>query len=267
MSLRAKFSYCALVVAFCCSALPSRIGMAEEILTNQEVVKMVSAGLGEDVIVAKVREAPQVDFQLSVDDLVALRKAGLSDRVVAAMLERSKRVHQNPAHQGPPNDVSLKTADRTLTLRMVHGKVSSAGFGWTSNVFMNYPGLRSPVRIHDHRPVLLVTCPSAPEVGQYFLAKLDPDKRNEVRSLKLGQAVRKRAAPGGRLAPDADWIIPFVVSKEENPGTWRVMVEQELKPGEYGWYVNLPDIEDMSAVLSMSKNCFEGGGLFDFGID
>src|SRR4051794_3875343 len=48
--------------------------LAEEILTNQDVVKMVGASLGEEVVIAKVREAPQVDFHLSVDDLVSLRK-------------------------------------------------------------------------------------------------------------------------------------------------------------------------------------------------
>ncbi|HEX4961638.1 MAG TPA: hypothetical protein VF173_12415 [Thermoanaerobaculia bacterium] len=70
--------------------------LAEEVLTNQDVVKMVAAGLGEEVVVAKVREAPRTDFHLGVDDLVELRKAGVSERVVAAMLERNRPAPLSP---------------------------------------------------------------------------------------------------------------------------------------------------------------------------
>jgi hypothetical protein len=223
---------------------------------------MISAGLSEEIIMAKIREAPQVDFQLSTDDLVALRKAGVSDRVVSAMLGRGRSASAVPRSQ--KDSVSLKTAEGTFPLRMVTGRVSSAGFGWTSNVFMNYDGLRSSVRTRDKRPILLVTCPSALEAGQYYLATFDSDKKREARSLKLGQAIRRTGIPGGRLAPDRDWTIPFEV-QEEGPGTWRVTLKNDLKPGEYGWYVNLPDTDDPYSALK--HTCFVGGGVFDFGVD
>jgi len=102
------------------------------------------------------------------------------------------------------------------------------------------------------------------------LAKLDPDRLNDVRSLKIGQALRRRGNPGGLLAPDSDWVFPFDV-KEESPGTWRVTVKHDLEPGEYGWYVNLPEADANSAysmtAAELAAICFEGGGLFDFGID
>jgi hypothetical protein len=242
---------------------------AEEILRNQDVQKMVSAGLSDEIIIAKIREAPQVDFQLSIDDLVSLRKAGVSDRVVAVMLERSKPAPQNrhsieTMSASVEASVSLKTSQGTLPLRLSTGEVSSAGFGWTSNTFMNYPGLHATVRTRDKRPVLLVTCPTAPEVGRYFFVTLDPDKRNEVRSLKIGQALRRMASPGGRLAPDKDWTFPFEV-EEEGTGTWLITLKSDLKPGEYGWYVNLPDVNNPLAALN--DTCFQGGGAFGFGVD
>lgn len=246
-------------------ALHSSIGVAEEVLKNQDVVKMVSAGLGEEVVVAKIREAPRVDFQLGIDDLVALRKAGVSDRIVSAMLDRSKSVPQRPdrtaaAPGSARESVSLKTADGLFPLRMVNGEISNAGY----NIFMNYPGLRSTVRTHDKHPALLVTCPAAPEVGHYFIAKFDPDTRHTVRSLKLGQAIRWKGTPGGRFAPDADWILPFDI-QDENQGTWRFTLKVDLKPGEYGLYINLPDASNPLAALD--NTCFRGGGAFDFGVD
>jgi hypothetical protein len=266
MFFRARILCTSVAVIFFSLVLQAQGLMAEEVLRNQDVQKMISAGLSEDIIVAKIREASQVDFQLSVDDLVSLRKAGVSDRITSTMLERGKSTAKKPANSfgtipgSSSAGVSLKTTEGTLPLRLVTGRVSSAGW----NVFMNYPGLSASVRTHDKRPSLLVTCSSGLEAGQYYFANLEPDKRRETRSLKLGQAIRRSGIPGGRLAPDADWVRPFDV-QEEGSGTWRITLKIDLKPGEYGWYVNLPDTDDPYYVLK--HPCFIGGGIFDFGVD
>jgi hypothetical protein len=237
--------------------------LAEEILTNQDVVKLVSAGLGEEVAIAKVREAPKVDFHLAVDDLLSLRQAGVTERVVAAMLDRAKPVPQEPAAamvEGLGMDlisVSLKTGDGTAPLKIVRGDMSSTGFGPYRNSFVNYAGLRARVRTHERRPVLLVKSSSALSGGGYFVAKLDSDTGNGVRSLKVSSFKSGlRAMFGsdrGAMAPDSDWVLPFDVV-EESPGLWRVTLKQDLEPGEYGWYVHLTAGP-------------QGAGLFDFGID
>ncbi len=237
--------------------------LAEEALTNQDVVKMISAGLGEAVIVAKVREAPAVDFHLGVDDLLALRRAGVSEAVVQAMLDRSKAAVPEPAQAvavGLGMDlvaVSLKTAEGRAPLRIVRGDMSSAGFGPYRNSFVNYPGLRARVRTHERRPTLLVKSETPLEGGRYFLAKLDSDTGNGVRSLKVSSFKSGlRAMFGsdrGVMAPDSDWTIPFETA-EESPGLWRVTPKRDLEPGEYGWYVHLTAGP-------------QGAGLFDFGVD
>lgn len=137
---------------------------------------------------------------------------------------------------------------------------------------MNYPGLRSSIRTHDKRPVLLVHCSSGAAVGHYYVAKLDTDKRHGVRSLKIGKAVSRTTRPGGRFAPDEDWIVPFEV-KEESSGTWSVVLQRDLPPGEYGFYINLETtLMGNSAIQGVTtsvpqQTCFQEGGIFDFGID
>ncbi|HXO20951.1 MAG TPA: hypothetical protein VOA87_13635 [Thermoanaerobaculia bacterium] len=239
--------------------------LAEEVLTNQDVIRMVAAGLGEAVVVAKVREAPQVQFLLAVDDLLALRKAGVSEPVVQAMLDRAKpqSAPQGPAPAMPEGlgmdlvTVSLKTEGGRAPLHLVRGDMSSAGFGPYRNSFMNYPGLHSKIRTRDRRPALLVKSETALAGGHYFFAKLDSDTGNGVRSLKVSSfKAGIRAMFGsdrGAMAPDSDWVVPFE-AVEESPGLWRVVLKHDLEPGEYGWYV------DMTAGL-------QGAGLFDFGID
>ena len=56
-----------------------------ETLTNASVVAMVNAGLGPDTIIAKIR-ASATSFDLSTDQLVALKKQNVPDVVLAAML-------------------------------------------------------------------------------------------------------------------------------------------------------------------------------------
>ena len=54
-------------------------------LSNSQVVELIVAGLGEDVVLAKIA-ASQPRFRLEPESLIALKKAGVSDRIIAAML-------------------------------------------------------------------------------------------------------------------------------------------------------------------------------------
>jgi hypothetical protein len=64
-------------------------------LTNEDVIAMMSGGLPEGVIIGAIA-ANDVNFDVSVNGLLALKKAGVGDKVVEAMLaaEAKKR---NPA--------------------------------------------------------------------------------------------------------------------------------------------------------------------------
>ena len=61
---------------------------AEVVLTNDTVLKLVRAGIGEDSILGMVNEQPGI-YALSTDDLVALKKAGVTPKILAAMLVRN----------------------------------------------------------------------------------------------------------------------------------------------------------------------------------
>jgi len=56
-------------------------------LTNDAIVKMVRAGLGEDVIVSMVNTQP-ANYTLTPEQLIALKSAGVPDRVVTAMVTK-----------------------------------------------------------------------------------------------------------------------------------------------------------------------------------
>lgn len=72
-----------ILVALSALALGSSAGA--ETLTNEQVIQLSRAGLSDDVIVAKIR-ASDAAFQLAADDLVDLKKSGVSSPVISAML-------------------------------------------------------------------------------------------------------------------------------------------------------------------------------------
>lgn len=59
-----------------------------ETLTNETVIALAHAGLGDDAVIAKIK-ASEPQFDLSTDQLIALKKAGLNGAVIAAMIERA----------------------------------------------------------------------------------------------------------------------------------------------------------------------------------
>ena len=60
-----------------------------EVLTNEDVVKLVEVGISDDVVLAKIQSS-RTDFRLRTDDLTDLKKAGVSDRVVIAMIDAAR---------------------------------------------------------------------------------------------------------------------------------------------------------------------------------
>jgi hypothetical protein len=57
-----------------------------EALTNVEIIKMKEAGLGDQLIIAKIKSSPG-KYKLDTDELIALKKAGVSEEIIAAMLQ------------------------------------------------------------------------------------------------------------------------------------------------------------------------------------
>ena len=95
------------------TAAPSAQKVAK--LTNADIIALKQAGFGDDLIILKIT-ASGADYKLQVDDLVELKKAGISANVMASMIQSSvgnsttatATVHINP----PP---ALDLTDHTIS--------------------------------------------------------------------------------------------------------------------------------------------------------
>ena len=76
--------------------------IAQEAMTNESVIKMVKAGLSDDLIVQSINGSPGT-YSTTTNDLIALKQAGVSDKVVGAMLVKGNApaVPVIPAVGGP----------------------------------------------------------------------------------------------------------------------------------------------------------------------
>lgn len=64
-----------------------KMSVAPKTLSNSDVIDLSKAGFGADVIIEKINLTATA-FKLEVSDMVELRKAGVSDAVIQAMIKR-----------------------------------------------------------------------------------------------------------------------------------------------------------------------------------
>jgi TolB-like protein len=73
--------------------------IAQQTMNNDTVVKLVKAGLSDDIIITTINASPGA-YDISADGLVALKSAGASNKVIAAIVTKS--TGQTPQQAGEP---------------------------------------------------------------------------------------------------------------------------------------------------------------------
>lgn len=241
-----------IVASLASAAAPS--SAAERSFTNEDVVKLSKLGIGEEAVIAKVRQAPTVDFKLETDDLAALKAAGVSGKVIAAMLDRASGTvpvggvitpeaaralaagRSAPGSGAWAGTMEAKDGKKTLTMHM--GEFHQTGFAGFGNTFWVYSGAHCAIRTSDRRPTITIRRDTAPQ-QQIFLAKLDSDARGNERSLKVGSLLKggNPFSDKTEAKPDPDWVVDYDAT--ENPsGVWHMTPKADLPPGEYGIYLS-----------------------------
>jgi hypothetical protein len=111
-------------------------------LTNDDVVQMVSNGLPENVVIGAL-SANDVNFDVSTSGLVSLKKAGVGDRVVEAMLavESKKRVSA-----APQVTTATQLATPSLGQEMYRSQLRAGATGLPT---LNLPTNQAPAQLPE----------------------------------------------------------------------------------------------------------------------
>lgn len=235
-------------------ALPV-VSQTEAPLTNAEVIKLWKAGLGDEIVIAKIEGSGRTAFALDTDNLIELKKSGVSQAVISAMLRKASGRSAAPTATGatpppgPPapaypfassqqdDPPSLEASDGTRPLVIGASRFNATGFGPIKLVHLELAGYTSNVRTVDPSPAVVVQFNYDPQTF-FFFVKTDPDKSDNTRSVKMGSAIqrlKKMFQDNPRYYPDAGHTVAYN-AEQISPGMWRITPKTPLGPGEYGLY-------------------------------
>lgn len=260
---------------------------------NADVVKLVQSGLSDGFVVARIRQSPATNFDLSADALVLLKKAGVSEAVLAVMLDPASKPKPTPTANVPAISVSVAAVPPVATAtrepgiylgelgtdqipleptvfsqgRSGGGLASAFTYGlvkakWKAVIRSSRANIRTKVQ----QPIFIFQFAqkSSDFLGGFagFLASAtSPNefvlaqltRKKNERELIVGQAGSLGASSGTR----SEDTVPFKVERIA-AGLYRVIPEEELGSGEYCFFY-------AAGAGALGQGAV--GKLFDFGVD
>ena len=84
----------------CVFLVVSPVLLAQQVMTNDSVIKLTRMGFSQDLIVTTINRSQQA-FDTSADGLIALKNAGVGSQVVSAMVAKASLVAPAPPVQTP----------------------------------------------------------------------------------------------------------------------------------------------------------------------
>ena len=230
---------------------PAKMGQ----LTIEEIVKLSQTGFSDELIIAKVKKNAKA-FDLSADELIELRKAGVSENVVRYLLDPSQPYAPPPPAAPPPAPVAAKEkpsapakeypADKfaaqvppepglyhfpkeallKIDVKVLLGAKEGAGVGKVllkkGKVLGYLAGPAAKLQIPGRSPSFYMRLAEGKGMEDIVLIALD--RKEDRRELDLGP-------PGPKQELKADAIRPFD-SVEVGPRLYKITVPK-LANGEY----------------------------------
>ena len=225
-----------------------------EVLTNQTIIQLHSAGLGADVLTAKINTSP-CTFDLSTEGLIALKKAAVPDAVITAMLAKGTASLTAPTITNYPAtsgiyyyDSAMKEYNSLEPSILTNEK--SGGLGeslkrsvtglFNAKLRASLSGRQAAQVFHTTAPSFLFVFDStatgfansstylgnAQSPNEFFLVKFTVSKK--AREIVVGKENNLKSDIG----IDDDVKISFT-AKKLRKGVYEVTPSTPLKPGEY----------------------------------
>ncbi len=151
-------------------------------MNNDSVIKMVKAGMSDGIIVSTIDSQP-AHFTLSANDMIALKQASVSDKVMAAMIAKS-----NPAAPAAPTAAPLTTSVPAGTVMLREG----------TDVPLKFAQALSSKSAAEGDPVAL-TLDEDLKVGDVVVAKAGSKAFGEVSNVKKSGMMGKAGELNVRL--------------------------------------------------------------------
>lgn len=228
---------------------------AQQEMNNDAVIKLLKAGLSDDLIVTTINASPG-KYDLSADALTALRNAGADSKVISAVLMKSAPGPPPPpappigAHDASPNaagpasnipagvnavGVYFQARDGTWKMvlpesvtRKAGGVVKSVATEGKIKGDVNAIVMGSSSSLTLMLPAsFIIYAPEGSSAGEYLLLRFRAHEK--IREFRL-----EKGGEFHRSSSEARDSVDFS-SKQLGPRVFEVTLGRELGAGEYGF--------------------------------
>lgn len=271
---------CIAALALLASSQPA---LADAISVD-DIIALTDAQVGDDAIIAKIHSSG-AHFDLNTQQMIDLRKRGVSPAVLAAMVaskvDASSVMSADSADpmiphplgvyhlSSAPNAPHMERIEPTSAIQTKTGGMF--GFALTGGLTsmslkIVVAGSRAKVRSAGNGTFYFYTGDGGNSVannsmlGNSFLvtspndfALVRFDAKSDKREAKIGK-VNIGGAKSGVMDKDR---LPFTYETLK-PGVFKITITTQLKPGEYGFLYMIP---------GQGTNGAAGARIFDFGVD
>lgn len=279
--MRVRFVFLLLAVILLVSGFS--LAQSGKPLTNDDVVQMVKGGFDESTTIAAI-EAADTNFDTSVQALMALKTAGVSEKTISAMLAATKKKSEaakapapaaaaapaTPPNPDVPEDVGvyvkLKGSLAEVYAEIVDWKSGGVGksmlsMGMTKgHVNAVVKGPKSKLQVGEPME-FVIKCTEGVTPSEYILLKLDEKgDRREFRAVTGGVYHSSGGADKNAVKFDFQKIAPR---------TYKIALTG-LKKGEYGFLP--PGGGSVGAVgggasgKTVQGGSMQSGKLYTFGV-
>ena len=196
----------------------------ESDVDNARVIEMTRKGLGDDVIIARIKASP-TKFSLTDDDLANLKKSSVSDAVVAAMIQSTQLTTPKVSIDGNPVEV------RTIGEQKVGGRLGHAvTMGIKSVKNKAYLQGQHASLIASRMPVINIELPAKDNIDNYIIVEMDG--KGDRREIEMGSV-------GGTVGEKVGIRADRIVRSSATPvggRHFKLSPVKDLKKGEYILY-------------------------------
>lgn len=238
-------------------------------MDNADVIKMVQAGLSEDVIVSAINGSKDAEFSTEPMDLIELKEKGVSDAILQAMLNPGAGGSSKGGDSGDddadklrPDVVTVNFDGQSETMRYIVPTMRTAarafGFGGVAT-YMVMRGTEAQLKMEDRQPVFEVSIPSNAQPEGYVDLASFAVRDNGSREVLVGGGYMSYSTG---IHPDRR--MPFTLTKLDDQSRatdgftlYTVQPSQPLESGQYALVFYNAEIAVPGFFGSGSNSCFD----------
>lgn len=231
-----KCLFAVMVLVFC------PLLIAQQVMNNDSVIKLVKAGLSDDLIVSTINASPGT-YDTSANGLIALKQAGASDKVVSAIVMKSSAPAPAPIAPAPVSalpagidDVGVYYKDKTGAWTALMPEIVNFKSGGVLKSMMTDGIVKGDLNGHINGKsakisatfpiVIAVYVPEGTAITEYQLLRLRQNSNSrEFRSVTGGVM----HVSGGATRDTVDFQPQKIA-----PRVYQITLDSALGKGEYG---------------------------------